>query len=254
MRAGHKTPDSIPFFPAQKLDDVAQTPYTIWDFFPPAWTCPWDMQRVGQLGDGGKWVCGMSLYEEQTDPPTVMYSFGVNNRSTFEAEMLVRSNVEIFAFDHSTEGLEAPLTAEQRSRVQFMKLVLGGEDQLQREPPIYTLNTLMQLHEHEYIDILKIDIEGAEYAALDAVMNEFQGRPLPLGQVIISMHLEDKTDITFPRFYEWWERLESYGMRATSFEVDLLAITTSAQKRNPDRVEYVWVNTQDPQSILLREL
>ncbi|MDI1488011.1 MAG: hypothetical protein OHK93_007285 [Ramalina farinacea] len=38
--------------------------YVVWDFFNPSYTCPWDMERIGQLGDGGKWVCGLSKYIE----------------------------------------------------------------------------------------------------------------------------------------------------------------------------------------------
>lgn len=36
------------------------------------------------MGDGGKWVCGMSLYEDiPTEKPCVIYSFGVQTESSF---------------------------------------------------------------------------------------------------------------------------------------------------------------------------
>jgi hypothetical protein len=42
------------------------------------------MERIGRLGDGGKWVCGMSLYEEiPAEKPCVTYSFGVQTESSF---------------------------------------------------------------------------------------------------------------------------------------------------------------------------
>lgn len=105
MRSAHATPNSVPFFPAQTYDDFNHSPYTVWDFFPAVWTCPWDIQRVGRLGDGGKWVCGMSKYEERTAEPTIIYSFGVNGESTFEAEILDRTNAELFAFDFSVDDV-----------------------------------------------------------------------------------------------------------------------------------------------------
>lgn len=36
------------------------------------------------MGDGGKWVCGMSVYENlPADTPCVIYSFGVKDDSSF---------------------------------------------------------------------------------------------------------------------------------------------------------------------------
>lgn len=36
------------------------------------------------MGDGGKWVCGMSLYESiPGEKPCVIYSFGVQTESSF---------------------------------------------------------------------------------------------------------------------------------------------------------------------------
>lgn len=42
------------------------------------------MERIGRMGDGGKWVCGMSLYEAiPKEKPCVIYSFGVQTESSF---------------------------------------------------------------------------------------------------------------------------------------------------------------------------
>ncbi|KAH8601771.1 hypothetical protein B0O99DRAFT_680892 [Bisporella sp. PMI_857] len=88
-----------------------QHPYTIWNFYPPSWTCPHDVQRVGRLGDGGKWVCGMSLYETVPAPKlagdkeTIIYSFRINGESTFEEDMLARiPSSRIWAYDFSVES------------------------------------------------------------------------------------------------------------------------------------------------------
>ena len=44
------------------------------DFFPPAFNCPHERERIGILGDGGKWVCGLSRLTDKRD--CVVYSFG----------------------------------------------------------------------------------------------------------------------------------------------------------------------------------
>ncbi|KAM0164023.1 hypothetical protein ACHAPG_000773 [Botrytis cinerea] len=276
MSSHHPKYPHIPFFPAQKLSDFAKTPYTLWDFFPATWTCPHDIQRVGRLGDGGKWVCGMSLYEKhhspspstssaQTaqpvdpEPGITIYSFGVNDESTFEAEMLTRIPLaQIYAYDFSVTKFGPQLSSSHASRAHFHKYGLGAKDIPSRTPPFYTLQTLMKQNSHSYIDILKIDIEGSEYTALDSFM-DFHDKEgggsgkLPVGQVMIELHLVDDEHVHFERFTKWWERLEKFGMRPTWFETNLLAVTLGEGKTDPRCVEYVWVNVNDERSILLGE-
>jgi methyltransferase family protein len=51
---------------------------------PASYSCPWHMERVGRMGDGGKWVCGMQRYEEfPVERECVVYSFGVRDESSF---------------------------------------------------------------------------------------------------------------------------------------------------------------------------
>ncbi|KAH8724641.1 methyltransferase domain-containing protein [Phaeosphaeriaceae sp. PMI808] len=258
MASQHPNNPHIPFFPT----DFLKYPYTIWDFFPATWTCPHDFQRVGRLGDGGKWVCGMSIYEslpapnfataenvevrEVSSPLTegelVIYSFGINGESSFEAEMLERvPSARIWGYDFSVEGWGAQIPSNQRHRTFFKKIGLGKTDQLDESPAFYTLPTLMKNNNHTYIDILKIDIEGSEYDALDTFMDAFDGiqsasgqSVLPIGQVMIELHLGDGVNLSnsdaggsvdFDRFRKWWERLERMGMRPAWIEINLFAVT-----------------------------
>ena len=46
------------------------------DFFPPIYNCPHELDRLGALGDGGKWMCGMSRIQDK--PDCVIYSFGAS--------------------------------------------------------------------------------------------------------------------------------------------------------------------------------
>lgn len=265
MASQHPSNPQIPFFPAQKMDDFGKYPYTLWDFFPATYTCPHDIQRVGRLGDGGKWVCGMSLYEAKpsvavsrrtgSHAQTVIYSFGVNDESTFEAEMLARiPSAQIFAFDFSVERFGPQISPSNSGRAHFSKVGLGAKDEFDKSPQFFTLASLMQQNKHIYIDILKIDIEGAEYEALDAFMDAFEkDGTLPIGQVMIELHLVDDQHVNFERFTKWWERLEGFGMRPTWLEINLLAVTLGAGKTDPRCVEYVWINARDERSILLHE-
>ena len=51
------------------------------DFFIPAFQCPHQVERIGTLGDGGKWVCGMDRVVKQDK--CVIYSFGTLLRLFF---------------------------------------------------------------------------------------------------------------------------------------------------------------------------
>ena len=257
MALEHPQHPKVPFFPAQQMSDFGKYPYTVWDFFPATYTCPHDIQRVGRLGDGGKWVCGMSLFEARKAPGTIIYSFGVNDESTFEAEMLERiPSAHIYAYDYSVTKFGPQIPDAYLSRAHFKQVGLGDKDELSRQPQFLTLKSLMDQNGHTYMDILKIDIEGSEYAAFDAFMDSFDAAgasTLPIGQVMIELHLMEGSDIDFERFSKWWERLESFGMRPTWLEVNLLGVTLGQGKTDPRCVEYVWINSKDAKSILLQE-
>ncbi|CAG8972101.1 hypothetical protein HYALB_00011233 [Hymenoscyphus albidus] len=266
----HKHPGypRIPLFPAQTLEAFGKYPYTIWDFFPPVYTCPHDIQRVGHLGDGGKWVCGMSLYENRPAPPvskagkrtkpgTVIYSFGVNGDSSFEAEMLARvPSAEIFAYDYTVASFGPQIAGSDSSRAYFKQVGLDRMDVLDRTPPFMSLQSLMKNNSHTYMDILKIDIEGAEYNSFDSFMDwcdrENAGE-MPIGQIMIELHLTDDDNLNFNRLLTWWERLEKFGMRPTWLEVNLLAVTLNPNKQDPRCVEYVLVNHKDRKNIMRQE-
>lgn len=245
------------------MDDFGKYPYTLWDFFPATYTCPHDIQRVGRLGDGGKWVCGMSLYESKPAPTTttqqntetVIYSFGVNDESTFEAEMLARiPSAQIYAYDYSVTKFGPQLSPSYSSRAHFKQVGLGAKDDIYKNPQFYSLASLMAQNNHTYMDILKIDIEGSEYAALDAFMDSLESKDtIPIGQVMIELHLVDDKHVNFETFSKWWERLEGFGMRPTWLEINLLAVTLGEGKTDPRCVEYVWVNAKDERSVLLQE-
>lgn len=263
MAKAHPANPQIPLFPAQKMDDFGKYPYTLWDFFPATYTCPHDIQRVGRLGDGGKWVCGMSLYESKPAPTTttqqntetVIYSFGVNDESTFEAEMLARiPSAQIYAYDYSVTKFGPQLSPSYSSRAHFKQVGLGAKDDIYKNPQFYSLASLMAQNNHTYMDILKIDIEGSEYAALDAFMDSLESKDtIPIGQVMIELHLVDDKHVNFETFSKWWERLEGFGMRPTWLEINLLAVTLGEGKTDPRCVEYVWVNAKDERSVLLQE-
>ena len=110
----------------------------------------------------------------------------------------------------------------------------------------------MAQNNHTFVDILKIDIGGAEFDALDALIDAYPsassspwfsdinrggGRAasgLPFGQLLLEIHVRDNEPWDdFPRFLLWWEKLEQAGLRPFRSEANLAYIKWSRGAR-PD--------------------
>ncbi|EHK97844.1 hypothetical protein M7I_6341 [Glarea lozoyensis 74030] len=204
---------NMDFFPARDVHTYFTYLASIWDLIPASYNCPWEVERIGRMGDGGKWVCGMSRYEKNKKP-CIIYSFGVQNESTWAA--------------------------------------IGSETDTTKSPPSYTIQDLMAKNGHDYIDILKVDIEYAEFNALSALNSYTQKQQIqmPIGQVLIEIHLMVGQGLTAPVFLDWWESLEYRGFRSAWTEPNLLVVTLGLEGRMPAYAEYTWVNVQDPKNIL----
>lgn len=136
------------------------------DFFPPAFNCPHERERVGQLGDGGKWVCGLSRVEDK--PDCIVYSFGasppppnpltlarspffvgINGESSFEAEILERTNhCQIWGYDFSVRSFGPQIPTLSSYRTHFKAYGLSGSNSHgpNDKPKMYTLQALMDMN------------------------------------------------------------------------------------------------------------
>ncbi|KAH9040719.1 hypothetical protein EDB85DRAFT_2272225 [Lactarius pseudohatsudake] len=144
------------------------------DFFIPSFQCPRHVERIGVLGDGGKWP----------------------------------------------EGTCALLPVDARHRKAH-----GPED----SPKYYTLDALMTLNGHTFIDVLKNDFEGAKFDTLTAFLathkplSPFSSTTLPIGQLQIELHTRDDYD-NFDFFHDRCAALEAAGMRPFLTESNLVYV------------------------------
>ncbi|KAI0301032.1 methyltransferase domain-containing protein [Multifurca ochricompacta] len=230
--------------------DVAVEPYpthgefyTIWDFFIPAFQCPHRVQRIGTLGDGGKWVCGLDRVAKQDK--CVIYSFGINGESSFESTLLKRApGCEAWGYDYSVNnwGPEINDDPELKKRAHFKPWALGGTDNHNENdnPKYWTLDSLMNLNAHSFIDILKIDIEGGEFDALTSFLRAHENRDFPVGQLQLEIHARDGRE-HFESFSRWWASLEAAGLRPFWTEPNLVYINLVRGVR-PELAEYSFIN------------
>lgn len=106
------------------------------------------------------------------------------------------------------------------SRSHFYPYALGNTTDTHEYPPTDTLAALMKANNHTFIDLLKIDIEGAEFESL-AEMIRSSSSVLPFGQLQLEIHALNSEYAEFPKFLGWWESLEKAGLRPFWTETNL---------------------------------
>ena len=140
---------------------------------------------------------------------SIIYSFGVGEDISFDLELIQRFGVQVHAFDPTPRAIawmrsqrlpvkmkfhEYGVAAhdgsavfrppENPSYVSYSILARGGDTVGSVEAPVYRLMTIMKMLRNEKIDILKIDIEGAEFA----VLQDLIASNVPVRQLLVEFH------------------------------------------------------------------
>lgn len=98
-----------------------------------------------------------------------------------------------------------------------------------------------------------MDIEYSEYDSLtsfDLAFPRAKGLDLPVGQLMVEIHLFGYKEITSGQFLKWWEMLEARGLRPVWTEPNLLYTTMRLENGDPRLAEYTLVNIRDRRSAL----
>ncbi|KAF8183743.1 methyltransferase domain-containing protein, partial [Mycena galopus ATCC 62051] len=213
--------------------------YTLWDFFVPAFSCPFPVFRAGT---SCKFICGFERALSQ--PNCVVYSMGVERQSSFEQAVLHQSDhCQVYGFDYSVSQWGPELLADTavNDRAHFFPYKIGGTDNHDASPKEYTFAGIMKELGHTFVDIWKIDIEGSEFSALRDVIRSFDGAPLPFGQMEIEIHTTGWYGMDkIGDFDEWWTMLEDAGLRP--FWNELNAPHVNGFRGGPTVIEWSFIN------------
>lgn len=143
---------------------------------------------------------------------SVVYSFGVGEDISFDLQLMGQFGLHIHAFDPSPRSIEWVQQQNLMEGFHFYPLGLAGSDgkvmfsepeepgihSLRMTPahqnkgtarppmelPVQRLSTIMQELRHDRIDLLKMDIEGAEYEVIEDIINSF----IPVSQILVEFH------------------------------------------------------------------
>lgn len=156
--------------------------------------------------------CNWTICSKNLGPDSVIYSAGVGRDITFEHALADRFGAKIILLDPSPTGLETMTLAEnQRDEFIFLNAALAGHDgQLELAPPpdpeegswilggsdgkakgsdairvgCRSISSLVEEFGNSHIDLLKIDIEGAEYSVLESILKS----PIKIKQIAVEFH------------------------------------------------------------------
>lgn len=185
----------------------------------------------------------MSRYEKLSPRrPCVIYSFGITYEPSFEEALLRRTECQLFAADSALFDMKKAfksLTAEQRDRAHFRQVGIGAKSDATQDPPVHSMKDLMKLNDHAYVDIIKMDIQASEFEVMAGLLENIKNDPLPIGQFLVTIHLDEKPEVDLPYFLKWWEKLEKAGFRAVWMEPKLTYVTAkkSGGHANPSYAE-----------------
>ncbi len=137
---------------------------------------------------------------------SVCYSGGVGDDISFDLELIDTYGCPVYAFDPTPAAQEAAALGTKDERFRFLPYGLWSEDaELRFSAPkadsgnwsatedrgvetvtaaCRSLTSLMSELGHDRIDLLKLDIEGAEYEVLDHVLS----RNIPVGAICVEFH------------------------------------------------------------------
>jgi FkbM family methyltransferase len=177
--------------------------YPEWSFAPPRVQMKCRLEKFG-TEYGGYW-----LDSSMMDPGAVVYSLGIGEDISFDLSLIERFGVEVHAFDPTPKVKKWLVAQSLPPQFHFHATGIAGHDgeemfyvppredwvshsvfqarQYGRESvrfPVMRLSTVMERQGHRRIDVLKMDIEGAEYAVIEEIVRE----KIPVSQLLVEFH------------------------------------------------------------------
>lgn len=154
---------------------------------------------------------GWSVVRDSVGPDSIVYSFGIGEDASFDLELIRSTACVVHGFDPTPKSLEWVGNNIEEPRFQMHPWALGTEDgtltlwlpdnpehvsaslvsaakrsQHSFDAECRNLESVMRELGHKHIDVLKMDIEGAEYGVLESLA---KSKGLDhVGQLLVEFH------------------------------------------------------------------
>ncbi|UWX60782.1 FkbM family methyltransferase [Chryseobacterium oranimense] len=153
---------------------------------------------------------GFYVSDEKLNKDSVIYSFGIGEDISFDEALINKFGCKVFGFDPTPKSIKwirsrknpvefifSPFGIDEKSGI--VEFLLPKKDNYVSGSVINQINVdedkkikvnmkclsdIVKEMDHKYLDILKIDIEGAEYKVLDSILSA----PVEIHQILIEIH------------------------------------------------------------------
>lgn len=168
------------------FSDVRALSFTI----VPEIICP-NMVRLGNIGDGGKWVCN----PWRARNGCIIYSLGVFNDISFERNLMdivQKKTCKLYGFDPNQLSSDVYSKNFPNHTAEFRQYAITSVSNATANQ--FTLFDVLSQFNHTIIDFLKIDIETNEYNVIPTIFSaSVKSRLKAICQMFIEVHpLGDK--------------------------------------------------------------
>ena len=182
--------------------------------------------RIATEKHGQKNACWI-IAADKINAQSIIYSFGIGTDISFDLSLIEKYGVQVHAFDPTPRSLawleKQTLPANfnyysygladidgtvdffppaQENHISHSIIPVTSTETRSLKVPVCRLETIMKQLKHTKIDLIKMDIEGAEYAALEDIIKS----EIPLEQILIEFH----------------HRFPAIGLARTQYIIDLL--------------------------------
>ena len=153
---------------------------------------------------------GFYLNTKDLNSKSIVYSIGIGTDASFDLELINTFNCQIYGFDPTPKSIrwvKENIDSRKFKMSEFgissfsgKKRILPSKNQnhvsgslisiktVDKKDSIFlefkTLDEAMKSNNHKYLDLLKMDIEGAEYDVIENILN----KSIKINQIVVEFH------------------------------------------------------------------
>lgn len=198
---------------------------------------PWYTQQVhASMKWYGEQGAGFFVCEDKLSASSIVYSFGIGENISFDSDLIKKYGLTIYGFDPTPKSIQFIHNQPKQSHFIFCPYGLATIDGHVTfylpentnnvsgtfynrwkydeniikpiDVPVKKFSSILKEFNHYKIDILKMDIEGAEYEVIDDILHS----NVVIDQILVELH-HRFSGISVKKTKEFVEKMNAFGYK-----------------------------------------